>query len=112
MQFIDRDFTRGRKSAKKARRKRRRGDVFSFAKCGIPVGAVLTLKKDPTVTCKVVGDPWLLDFGDGMTKSFTSRTRELLGVKDSTYLSPMHYWLYDGRLLRDYYRENQNKDQV
>ena len=95
---------------KKRKKKRVRGETFSFAKCGIPVGATLCLKKDPSITCTVIGDPWLVDFRDGVMKSFTERTRELLGSRDSTYLSPMHYWLYEGKLLRVYYREIQCKD--
>ncbi len=97
-------------NTKKRKKKRVRGETFSFAKCGIPVGATLCLKKDPSITCTVIGDPWLVDFKDGVMKSFTERTRDLLGSKDSTYLSPMHYWLYNGKLLRVYYREVQCKD--
>lgn len=97
-------------ATKKKKKKRVRGETFSFAKCGIPVGATLCLKKDPSITCTVIGDPWLVDFKDGIMKSFTERTRDLLCSKDSTYLSPMHYWLYNGKLLRVYYREVQCKD--
>lgn len=91
------------------RKKRVRGETFSFVKCGIPFGSTLYLKRDPSITCTVVGDPWIVDFHDGVTKSFTERTRELLASKDSTYLSPMHYWCYDGKLLRVYYRNIQCK---
>lgn len=85
-----------------------RGATFSFDKCGIPVGSTLVWKRDPSITCTVVGDPWVVDFGDDVMESFTNRTRKLLGVKESTYLSPMHYWMYDGKLLRCYYKKFQN----
>ncbi len=88
-------------------KKRTRGATFSFEKCHIPPGSVLCLKKDPSVTCTVVGDPWLVDFGDGEMRSFTSRTRELLGVKDTTYLSPQFYWTFEGELLSKYYDKYQ-----
>ena len=110
--FTDRVFTKpssrsGNSTIK--RKKRVRGETFSFHKCGIPVGAVLILKKDPSITCTVVGDPWRVDFHDGVEKSFTERTRDLIGSKESTYLSPMHYWMYNGQLLRVYYRNIQCK---
>lgn len=89
------------------RKKRKRGPLFSFAACNIPVGATLVLKRDPSVTCKVVGDPLLVDFGDGQDMSFSRRTGQYLDIKDSTYVSPMHYWLYEGKLLKWYYAQNQ-----
>lgn len=96
------------KLKRKTKKTRRRGEKFSFAKCGIPIGATLTLKRDPSVTCTVVGDPWKVDFGDDTKASFTARTRALIGAKGSTYLSPMHYWEYNGKLLRHYYRAFQS----
>lgn len=87
----------------------KRRERFSFRKCGIPRGATLILKRNPTITCTVIDDPWLVDFGDGDWSSFTARTKKLIGAKETTYLSPMHYWLYEGRLLRDYYEEWQAK---
>lgn len=89
------------------RKKRKRGPVFSFEACGIPVGATLVLKHDPSITCKVVGDPLLVDFGDGTELSFSKRTGIFLGIKENTYLSPMHYWLYNGKLLKWYYSRMQ-----
>ena len=91
-------------------KKRVRGERFSFAACGIPVGATLVLKRDPTVTCRVIGDPWIVDFGDDdeyFDEKFSMRTKRLLGAKESTYLSPMHYWMYNGELLRNYYKRIQ-----
>ena len=110
--LVDRVFTKQSPSKSSHKKKRRRGEPFSFEKCGIPVGAVLVLKKDPSVTCTVVGDPYIVDFNDGQEKSFTERTRDLLGSKESTYLSPMHYWMYKDKLLRFYYREFQTDDKV
>lgn len=105
--FMDQSFIPDK--GRKPEHFRRRGAIFSFKKCGIPKGATLVLKRDPTITCKVIGDPWIVDFGDNVTESFSQRTRKLLGVKATTYLSPMHYWMYDGRLLRHYYRKIQKK---
>ncbi len=105
--LIDRVFTRQGSPKIVNKKKRKRGEAFSFAKCGIPVGATLVLKKDPSITCTVIGDPYVVDFNDGQEKSFTERTRDLLGSKESTYLSPMHYWMYKDKLLRFYYREFQ-----
>ena len=96
------------KKRTRSRKKRKRGPLFSFEACHIPPGATLTLKRDPSITCTVIGDPWMVDFGDGVAASFTSRTRELLDVKESTYLSPMDYWCYKDKLLKYYYREFQN----
>ena len=88
-------------------RKRKRGELFSFIKCHIPPGSVLAFKRDPNITCKVVGDPWIVDFGDGEVRSFTSRTRELLGAKETTFLSPQFYWTFEGKLLSKYYEQYQ-----
>ena len=95
-----------RKNTGKATKRRER---FSFQKCGIPRGATLVLKRNPQITCTVIDDPWHVDFGDGEWTSFTARTKALIGAKETTYLSPMHYWMYNGRLLRDYYEEWQGK---
>ncbi len=103
------DFTSPKGRSKNKRHKRKRGEPFSFDKCKIPRGAVLTLKRNPAVTCTVVGDPWVVDFGDGIVESFTARTKQLLGAKDSTFLSPMHYWMYNDKLLRFYYKKYQSE---
>ena len=110
--FLEKEIQRkiGKKRTR-SRRKRRRGPLFSFEACHIPPGSILTLKKNPEITCVVVGDPWIVDFGDGTKASFTSRTRDLLDVKESTYLSPMHYWCYNGKLLKYYYKKYQNTEE-
>lgn len=110
--FLEKEIQRkiGKKRTR-SRSKRKRGPLFSFEACHIPSGATLTLKKDPSITCTVVGDPWVVDFGDGTKTSFTSRTRDLLDVKESTYLSPMHYWCYEGKLLKYYYKKYQSTEQ-
>ena len=110
--FLEKEIQRkiGKKRTR-SRRKRRRGPLFSFEACHIPSGAVLTLKRNPSITCTVVGDPWVVDFGDGTKESFTSRTRDLLGVKEATYLSPMNYWCYEGKLLKYYYKKYQNPEE-
>lgn len=110
--FLEKEIERkiGKKRTR-SRKKRKRGPLFSFEACHIPSGSVLTLKRDPEITCVVVGDPWMVDFGDGAKVSFTSRTRDLLNVRESTYLSPMHYWCYKGKLLYSYYKQYQNPDQ-
>lgn len=109
--FLEKEIQRkiGKKRTR-SRKKRKRGPLFSFEACHIPPGSILTLKKNPEITCVVVGDPWIVDFGDGTKASFTSRTRDLLDVKESTYLSPMHYWCYQGKLLKHYYKKYQNPD--
>lgn len=110
--FLEKEIQRkiGKKRTR-TRKKRKRGPIFSFEKCNIPPGSTLTLKRDPSVTCTVVGDPWLVDFGDGIKVSFTSRTRDLLNVNETTYLSPMHYWCYEGKLLKHYYEKYQKKSE-
>lgn len=112
VEFLEKEIQRkiGKKRTR-SRRKRKRGPLFSFEACHIPPGSTLTLKRNPEITCVVVGDPWIVDFGDGTKASFTSRTRDLLDVKDSTYLSPMHYWCYNGKLLKYYYKKYQNPDE-
>ena len=102
--IIDKPIRIGPRRKVKGKTSKRR-DRFSFKKCGIPKGATLTLKRDRSVTCTVIGDPWNVDFGDGKWTSFTARTKELIGAKETTYLSPMYYWEYNGVLLRDYYEK-------
>ena len=99
-----------KKKSQRPRKKRKRGPLFSFAACDIPIGATLVLKRDPAITCKVVGDPLLVDFGDGLDTSFSRRTAQFLGTKTSTCVSPMHYWMYEGKLLKWYYAENQKEN--
>jgi len=86
--------------------KRSRKERFSFVKCGIPIGGTLVLKRDPSVTCVVRGDTFKVDFGDGGKEiSLSERTRKLINSKEGVYVSPMYYWMYEGKLLVDYYRE-------
>lgn len=99
-------ITKPRKKGRKNSR-RKRGELFSFSKSGIPVGAVLHLKRDPSITCIVTGPSYQVDFGDGDLSSFTAHTRKLLNVKSTTYLSPMNYWLYNNKLLQHYYHKVQ-----
>lgn len=101
---------KGKKNANRAKpaqpknqKPRKRNETFSFLKSGIPVGAVLHFKRDPTITCIVVGDPYMVDFGRGVTDSFTNHTRRLLNTKKTTYLSPRFYWTYEGKPLDYYY---------
>lgn len=111
--LTERHFDDAHRSVKRrSQGPRKRGSVFSFTKCGIPIGSTLVLKKDPKVTCKVVGDPWVVDFGDGVYESFTNRTKRALGAKESTFLSPMNYWMYKGVLLRVYYNKKQKRKKV
>lgn len=107
---IDRKYSSGSRGKSVRRKKQKRGALFSFTKCGIPVGAVLKLKRDPTIQCTVIGDPWVVDFGDGVMEPFTIRTKKLLGAKETTYMSPMNYWMYEGKLLRHYYKNIQCKN--
>ena len=102
--IVDKPIRIGPRRKIKGKTSKRR-ERFSFKKCGIPKGATLTLKRDRNVTCTVIGDPWNVDFGDGRWTSFTARTKELIGAKETTYLSPMYYWEYNGVLLRDYYED-------
>lgn len=96
----------------KNHKKRKRRASFSFEQCGIPVGATLVLKRDSRYTCTVIGDVWqidlkgsLLDVLEYQNMSFTDITRMLIGAKGTTFVSPMHYWLYEGKLLRHYYNK-------
>lgn len=95
--------TKDKAAKPKDKKPRKRNEIFSFHKAGIPIGAVLHFKRDPTITCVVVGDPYLVDFGGGVTDSFTNHTRRLLNTKKTTYLSPRYYWTYEGRSLDYYY---------
>lgn len=93
------------------KKRHKRDQPFSFAKCGIPAGATLVFKPNPEITCTVEGDPWRVDFGDDSSHSFSQRTRILAGAKD--WVSPKNYWLYEGKLLRYYYKKVQlGKDRV
>ena len=76
--------------------------VFNFAKMGIPVGAVLTLEKNPAIRVKVLDDK-RVEY-DGKPQSFSFATALLIKSK-AKYVHPTRYWTYKGKNLLEIYNE-------
>ncbi len=84
-----------------------RRENFSFAKCGIPVGAELVFVQDPSVRC-TVADERRVSY-QGQTYSMSRLARELLRSKGP--VQGTLYFVYEGEVLTDrrYRLERENK---
>ncbi len=74
-----------------------RRENFSFAKCGIPVGAELTFSHDPSILCTVADERRVSYHGE--MRSMSGLARELLGSKGP--VQGTLYFTYEGELLTD-----------
>ncbi len=84
-----------------------RRENFSFAKCGIPVGAELVFVQDSSVRC-TVADERRVSY-QGKIYSMSGLAKELLGRKSDVH-GTLHF-TYEGELLTDrrYRLERENK---
>ena len=82
-----------------------RGEIFSFKKCNIPVGAELEFVNDPNIKCYVVDDRKISYNGNIM---YTTTLAKMLIGKSSGVNGPT-FFNYNGRNLQDYYMEFQYK---
>jgi hypothetical protein len=85
------------------KRVRKRRPQFVFSDIGIPVGSELHLKMNQDYVVTVDGDPMSVLYNGELVTRFSVFTKRLIGALPTTYLSPMHYWLYHGKLLAEYY---------
>ena len=81
-----------------------RRDNFSFSKCGISVGSVISLRNHPEITA-VVKDDKNIEY-EGQTCSLTKLARELLNLKGCK--GPQK-WLYNGKILDDIRTEREEQ---
>jgi len=82
-----------------------RGEVFSFKKCNIPVGAELEYVNDSAIKCRVVDDRRIeyrneIMYLTGLAKKLLNKSRGIAG--------PL-YFKYKGKNLQAYYEEHQKK---
>ena len=82
---------------------------FEFADFGIPVGATLTLFNNEKETVEVLDGGFSVKY-TGPQKiyealHFTPLTRAVMGKRKTTNFSPMDYWCYEGKRLRQLYNE-------
>ena len=82
-----------------AERLRSRRPNLNFEEMGIPAGAELTSTKGEA-TAIVIGQK-KVSFGDHASISLSAATREVLGIEYN--VSPIIYWSYNGRLLKEIY---------
>lgn len=80
-----------------------RGAVFSFQKCGIPVGAELCFVKDSNIKCRVVDDR-KIEY-NGQTMYLTGLAKLLLNKK--TGIAGPGYFTYNGTNLQRFYEKYQ-----
>ena len=81
-----------------------RGEIFSFTKCHIPIGAELEYIKDENIKCYVVDDR-KINYHDEIMY-MTTLAKMLTGKK--TIAGPT-YFKYNGKNLQEYYEKFQSK---
>ncbi len=74
-----------------------RMENFSFAKCQIPMGAILEYCNDPSITCVVVDDR-MVEY-EGKRMYLTGLAKKLLGKRTS--VAGPRYFKYNGEWLND-----------
>lgn len=82
-----------------------RRESFSFAKCGIPVGAEIVLNSRPDIVA-TVKDEHQIEY-QGNAYSLSALAQEIL--QTSYPLQGPVYWLYQGKKLRDIRREREQQ---
>ena len=82
-----------------------KNENFSFAKCNIPVGAILEYINDKNITCKVVDDRHI-EY-NGQIMYLTGLAKILLNKK--TGIAGPKYFKYNGKELQWYYEKYQVK---
>lgn len=80
-----------------------RGEIFSFTKCRIPVGAELEFVNDTSIRCTVAGDSKVMY--QGRTMYMTGLVKQLLNTTSS--LAGPLYFSYKGKKLQEYYNQYQ-----
>jgi hypothetical protein len=82
---------------------------FRFEDYGIPVGSLLVLRKDSTITAKVAADNQIEYEGEVMSP--TAATKAALSRTGRNWPSPVAAWewLYNGRRLEDLRRERETR---
>jgi hypothetical protein len=73
---------------------RQKAKSKGFAILGVPVGAVLTFRKDPSITCKTLDDKNKVEY-QGKTYLISGLAKELMNTPISGY----HAFKYNGVLL-------------
>lgn len=82
-----------------------RGEIFSFTKCHIPVGAELEYINDKNIKCYVVDDRRIKYHDEIM---YTTTLAKMLTGKKVGIAGPI-FFSYKGKNLQDYYEEYQSK---
>lgn len=98
---LDSEDKQARESLRRAKRPR-----MNFAEMGIPAGARLVFRNDPSIEVIVEDDRHVLWHDESC--SLTKATAELLGIAYQVQPSP--YWTYDGRVLKDIYEDTYAPD--
>lgn len=81
-----------------------RGEVFSFVKCGIPIGAEIEYIYDSNIKCKVHDERRVIYSGKIMY--MTTVVKEITNISSPNGPS---YFTYNGKNLSEYYKEYQVK---
>lgn len=83
----------------------KKGEVFSFSKCQIPVGSIITYIDDDTIEAKVIDDRKIEYKGEILYMS--TLAKRLIGK--SYGVAGPHFFKYNGIILTEYYRKYQCK---
>lgn len=86
-------------------KQKRQRPALNFTKCGIPIGAQLVFKEDPSVVVTVESNRKVI-YNDEIT-SLTAIIRRIKGIKNPSGPS---YFTYNGRPIVDIAEETQWKD--
>jgi hypothetical protein len=98
---INNDLTEVDKAAGKKLKIARRPPL-NYLEMGIPLGSKLEFNRDGETFTVEVSDAKKVNY-NGMDKSLTAVTKELLGVEHA--LQPTSYWTYNGKNLMEIYNE-------
>jgi hypothetical protein len=74
---------------------RRKEKSQGFAALGVPIGAILVFKKDPSVTVKTMDDKNKVEY-QGKPYSISTLAKQLVGSPVSGYL----YFKFEGKILK------------
>jgi hypothetical protein len=93
------EIVESKEDAKAMQKAVKYGRRFSFASAGIPVGAILQLSKEDSITCQVKSDSTVIFQDEEMSVSKSAlMALQKLGYK-WTAVAGTEYWLYNGETI-------------
>ena len=105
------DYVESDDDQKALNRARERRAVFNFRMVDIPKGAILTLGRNPEISCEVVSDRKVIFYGERTSiSSAASRALESEGLYWKSVQGPL-YWEYEGETLDERRRRMESEEE-